>query len=214
MGIKKDSWSNFFGEKNLGFALSAGTILWPIVFIMTDVINEYYGMKGVRFLSFMTVGLIGYALLMVFWTIGLEPAGFWSTSHFSNLEGEEKIKMMSEVGNYNSAFKLIFGQGLWIIIGSLVAFLIGQLIDVFVFHKIKQKTGDKLLWLRATGSTVISQLIDSFVVLFIAFYAYSTKKKISTKNNFVYLVWVFYVFILDNINSAIVRFYNFFFPHI
>ncbi|RYY49053.1 MAG: VUT family protein, partial [Chitinophagaceae bacterium] len=68
------------------------------------------------------------------------------------------------------AFRGIFGQGLWIIIGSIAAFLLGQLLDVLVFHRIKKLTGEKAMWLRATGSTIISQLIDSFVVLFIAFY--------------------------------------------
>jgi uncharacterized integral membrane protein (TIGR00697 family) len=68
------------------------------------------------------------------------------------------------------AFSAIFGQGSWIIIGSLSAFIIGQIADVFVFHKIKKMTGERLIWLRATGSTLVSQLIDSFVVLFIAFY--------------------------------------------
>jgi uncharacterized integral membrane protein (TIGR00697 family) len=59
---------------------------------------------------------------------------------------------------------------MWIIIGSLAAFLIGQVLDVFIFHKIKKITGEKGIWLRSTGSTLVSQLIDSFVVLFIAFY--------------------------------------------
>ena len=67
------------------------------------------------------------------------------------------------------AFRGIFGQGMWIIAGSLVAFLVSQLVDVTVFHRIKASTGEKWIWLRATGSTVISQLIDSFIVLFIAF---------------------------------------------
>lgn len=53
--------------------------------------------------------------------------------------------------------------------GSLVAFLVSQLVDVTVFHKIKKRTGDKHIWLRATGSTVVSQLVDSYIVLFIAF---------------------------------------------
>jgi hypothetical protein len=68
------------------------------------------------------------------------------------------------------AFNTIFGQGLWIIIGSLTAFLIGQLVDVTVFHYFKSFTGSSKIWLRATGSTLVSQLVDSFVVLFIAFY--------------------------------------------
>ena len=70
----------------------------------------------------------------------------------------------------DSAFNAILGQGLWIIVGSLVAFLIGQLVDVTVFHLVKAKTGSHKIWLRATGSTLVSQFIDSFVVLFIAFY--------------------------------------------
>ncbi|MNX97575.1 hypothetical protein D3C86_1299480 [compost metagenome] len=68
-----------------------------------------------------------------------------------------------------SGFDAIFGQGMWIIIGSLVAFMVSQLVDVFVFHKIKERTGNKMVWLRATGSTVVSQLVDSFIVLYIAF---------------------------------------------
>jgi uncharacterized integral membrane protein (TIGR00697 family) len=67
------------------------------------------------------------------------------------------------------AFGGIFGQGLWIITGSLTAFLVSQLVDVTVFHRIKKATGEKHIWLRATGSTVVSQLVDSFIVLAIAF---------------------------------------------
>ena len=69
-----------------------------------------------------------------------------------------------------SAYQSVLGQGGNIIIGSLAAFVLSQLIDVVTFHKIKKVTGEKMIWLRATGSTLISQLIDSFVVLFIAFY--------------------------------------------
>ena len=141
---------------SFSFHLSAGVLLWPVVFVMTDIINEYYGAKGVRFLSFLTAGLITFAFIMVFLAIQLAPS--------------EYFRMGSEISNPNAAFIGVFGQGLWIIIGSLFAFLVGQILDVFVFHKIKRLTGERMIWLRATGSTLISQLIDSFVVLFIAFY--------------------------------------------
>lgn len=161
----------FFGEKNLAFSLTAGTLLWPVVFIMTDIINEYFGMRGVKMLSYLAVGLIAYSFVMVYLAIGLEPAGFWPTSHLTpELSEAQKQEVLSKVGDYNYAFKLVFGQGLWIIVGSITAFLVGQLVDVFAFHKIKEKTGEKYLWLRATGSTLISQFVDSFVVLIIAFY--------------------------------------------
>lgn len=148
-----------FGNQ-YSFNLTAGVLLWPVVFIMTDIINEYFGQRGVRFLSYVTAALISYAFVMVFIAIKTSPADFWTGSG-----SQHGIKDM------DVAYANIFGQGLWIIIGSLVAFLIAQLIDVLVFHKIKRLTGERLIWLRATGSTLISQLFDSFIVLFIAFYA-------------------------------------------
>ena len=78
-------------------------------------------------------------------------------------------KTDSGVPNMQSAFSAIFGQGMWIIAGSITAFLVSQIVDVTVFHRIKKMTGEKKVWLRATGSTLVSQLVDSFIVLFIAF---------------------------------------------
>ena len=164
VGIEPFSFS-FFGEQNLGFNLTAGVVLWPIVFIMTDVINEYYGMKSVRILSYLTVGLIAYAFIMIYFSIGLEPNDFWRFE--SGLLDEDSSRHVSDMA---LAFNKIMGQGLWIIVGSMVAFLIGQIIDVVIFHKIKTFTGEKMVWLRATGSTLVSQFIDSYVVLIIAFY--------------------------------------------
>ena len=160
-----------FGKEHLAFNMSAGVLNWPFVFVMTDIINEYFGRKGVRFLSFLTASLIGYAFLMFFLAIHLVPADFWINSHINpNLPLEQQNIIRSKVGDYNYAFQLIFGQGLWIIGGSLCAFLLGQLVDVSVFHQIKKRTGEDKIWLRSTGSTLISQLIDSYVVIFIAFY--------------------------------------------
>jgi len=161
----------FFGIEHLSFNLTCGVLLWPVVFIMTDIINEYYGTRGVKFLSYLTVGLISYAFIVFFVGVRLVPADFWPTSHILSVWSPDKqAEVRSKVGDYNYAFSLVFGQGTWIIIGSLVAFLVGQILDVFIFHKIKKMTGEKLIWLRSTGSTLVSQFVDSFVVLFIAFY--------------------------------------------
>ncbi|HRW76041.1 MAG: queuosine precursor transporter [Saprospiraceae bacterium] len=169
-GFQPLQWS-LFGQEGLSFNLTTGVLLWPVVFIMTDIINEYFGRKGVRLLSYLAAGMILYAFLMFSFGIRLPPADFWPTSHIQpDWPIEQQDLMRSEVGNYNAAFRLVFGQGLWIIVGSLIAFLLGQLIDVFTFHWIKEQTGEKWIWLRATGSTLISQFIDSFVVLFVAFY--------------------------------------------
>jgi uncharacterized integral membrane protein (TIGR00697 family) len=148
---------NIWGNE-LSFNLTAGVLLWPVVFILTDIINEYFGKKGVRFLSYFAVIIISYAFLMIYFAIGLKPADFYIASQQAN-----------GIGDMNLAFQYVFGQGLWIIAGSIVAFLIGQFADVMTFQFIKRKTGEKKLWLRATGSTLVSQFIDSFVVLIIAF---------------------------------------------
>jgi uncharacterized integral membrane protein (TIGR00697 family) len=141
------------------FNMTAGVILWPFVFIMTDIINEYYGKKGVQKLTYIAVIMLIYSFIMVRVAMGLDGADFWMQS--GSQQG---------ITNMTSAYNSVFGAGLMIILGSLVAFLFGQLVDAFIFNKIKDKTNNKFIWLRATGSTVVSQFIDSFVVLFIAFY--------------------------------------------
>lgn len=149
---------SLFGQSGLAFNLTCGVMLWPLEFVITDIVNEYYGPKAVRRISFTAIGLISYAFLMYFLAIGAPPADFWITSNQAN-----------GISDMQQSFRVIYGQGMRIIIGSLVAFLVSQLVDVYVFHRIKRITGDKRIWLRATGSTVVSQLVDSYIVLFIAF---------------------------------------------
>ncbi|HEY4111856.1 queuosine precursor transporter [Puia sp.] len=147
-----------FGQKGLAFNLTCGVLLWPLEFVMTDIVNEYFGPKAVRRISYIAIALISYAFLMFYAAIHIPPADFWIGT-----------KTGSNIPNMQDAFNGIFGQGMWIILGSLTAFLVSQIVDVTVFHRIKKITGNKHVWLRATGSTIVSQLVDSFVVLFIAF---------------------------------------------
>jgi queuosine precursor transporter len=156
LGIAPLNW-NLFGQTG-SLSFTAGTLLWPVVFLMTDTINEFFGSRGVRFISWVAVALIGYGFVFAYAAIQLAPAGWWLQA----AQGQG-------VPDYQAAFAAVFGQGLWTIGGSLVAFLVGQLIDVAVFHRIRQATGEKHVWLRATGSTAVSQLVDSFVVIYIAF---------------------------------------------
>lgn len=131
--------------------MSLGILPWPVVFVTTDLINEYFGEKGVRKLSLLTASLITYTFVLLF--IGLQiPA----------VKGDGLVT--------DDQFKAVFGQSMLIIIGSITAFLVSQLIDVTIFHFVKNKTGNRMIWLRSTGSTVISQLFDSFIVLGIAFW--------------------------------------------
>ncbi len=147
-----------FGETGLSFNLSCGVLLWPLEFIITDVVNEYYGPRAVRRISYIAVALISYAFLIFYMAIQFPPADFWIGTGADN-----------GVTNMNDAFTAVFGQGMWIIVASILAFFFSQLVDVTIFHRIKKITGEKKVWLRATGSTVISQLIDSFIVVFVAF---------------------------------------------
>lgn len=162
-GFEPVNWK-FFGEYILDFNLTAGAVIWPIVFVTTDIINEYFGKKGVRKISFLTAGLIAYVFVVISVVTILVPADFWLDVNGQTPTGESF--------DISYAFNTIFRQGLGIIIGSLTAFLLGQLVDVFVFQKLRAVTGSKMIWLRATGSTLVSQFFDSFVVLGIAFYIF------------------------------------------
>jgi uncharacterized integral membrane protein (TIGR00697 family) len=150
---------SLLGLEHLNLDMTCGVILWPAVFIMTDIINEYFGQKGVRFFSYLGASLIAYAFIGVFAAMKSTPASWW----VHQMNNGEMIDM-------DKAYNAVFGQGLLIIVASITAFIIGQLVDVAVFHRIKKVTGHRMMWLRSTGSTVISQLIDTFVVLGIAFY--------------------------------------------
>ena len=132
------------------FTMSIGVIPWPVVFIATDLINEYFGRDGVKRLTFMTIGLIAYAFIVVYLSIQVPAASFSPVT--------------------DAQFQAVFGQSLWIIAGSITAFAASQLIDVGVFWLVRHQTGGKYLWMRATGSTIVSQLIDSVVIIGIAFW--------------------------------------------
>lgn len=133
------------------YLMSVGILPWPIVFVTTDLINEYFGEKGVKKLSLITACLIAYTFVIIYMAMQI-PA----------VAGDGLVS--------DNQFNGVFGQSLWIIVGSITAFMVSQLIDVTIFHFLKNKTGNKMIWLRSTGSTVISQLFDSFIVLGIAFW--------------------------------------------
>lgn len=173
---------NIFGY-NWSLNQPAGALNWPIVFITSDLLNEYFGREGVKKVSFYTAALIVYCFVIIYIATILSPADFWINSN----AGDTNF-------NIDFAFKKIFRQGLGIITGSLAAFLLSQLIDSYVFSKIKQNTGQSKIWLRATGSTLVSQLIDSFVVIGIAFKLFgnwTTADWISTSlNSYLYKFFV------------------------
>src|SRR3954454_4835495 len=112
LGIHPFSFT-LFGQSGLSFNLTCGVLLWPLEFVMTDIVNEYYGPKAVRRISFTAVALISYAFLMFYLAIHVPAAGFWRSSGTGN-----------GIPDMQSAFDGIFGQVMRIIVGSLVAFLV------------------------------------------------------------------------------------------
>lgn len=161
LGIPRREFS-LLGVDGLSFDLPVGVIPWPVIFILTDIINEYYGVRGVKFLTYLTTTLIAFAFLIFYLAIKFSPETHWWIASYS----EEGVPDMQ------AAFAAIFGQGMNIIIGSITAFIVGQIADALVFRRIKKFTGEKRIWMRATLSTLFSQLIDSFIVIYIAFYLF------------------------------------------
>ncbi|MDV6235073.1 queuosine precursor transporter [Leptospira ellisii] len=154
---------------SFGFTLTMGVIPFPVTFIVTDLLNEYYGRKGVRFTTLvgMVMIFVAYFLLLLDLSIPAAPN--------------------SPVDDHS--FRVVFSNSGKVIVGSIVAYAIGQLIDIQIFHFLRVKTKNKYVWLRATGSTIVSQLVDSFVVIYIALsggnLTFQELNSIST-NNFVY----------------------------
>lgn len=152
----------FIGESRLSLNMSVGILLWPVVFILSDLINEYFGKSGVKRISWMAAGMIAYGFVLILSGTHLPAADFWLEVNSTDHAGRPF--------DIDYAYNTIFRQGMGIIVGSITAFLVGQLIDMYVFHYLRKATKNKKLWLRATGSTVVSQFTDSFLILLIAFY--------------------------------------------
>lgn len=140
---------HILGEEFSRVTMTAGVIAFPITFIVTDLMNEYFGKDGIRFVTFLGMVMIIFEFLI------LQVAMMVPTDPVSAVPEE--------------AFDTVFGATGWIILGSLVAYLVGQLVDITLFHWLRHLTEGRYLWVRATGSTFGSQFLDTFLVLSIAF---------------------------------------------
>lgn len=156
LGLPPGEWT-LFGITG-SYEFTVGVMMWPVVFILTDVLNEYFGKRGVRFLTWLGTILILYAFAVALVAIRLVPAPWWPGAAADQ-----------GVADLQVSYASIFGQGAWSIAGSVTAFLLSQLIDIALFRWFRKRTGEGKIWLRATGSTVISQFFDTFLVLYIAF---------------------------------------------
>lgn len=132
---------------------SVAIFVLPLLFTLTDVVVEVHGKARAR--SMVWSGLIVVALLLLFSLLAthLPPSNRFAASE--------------------SAYDKIFSATARISAASLIAFAISELLDVAVFAKLREKLHNKALWLRNNISNFISQLVDSTVFIFLAFYALS-----------------------------------------
>ena len=133
-----------------GLVTSLAVPLYAAIFLATDVVAEHWGKKEAR--KIIWIGLVAQIMLVLFSQIMIRA---------DVLEPSLAI---------NEAFQVIFSFTPRLVLGSLVAYVISQNWDIFVFHSLKKKTEGRHLWLRNNLSTATSQLLDSFIVIFIAFY--------------------------------------------
>jgi uncharacterized integral membrane protein (TIGR00697 family) len=137
------------GVTKLHATLSVGVIWFPITFLLTDVINEFYGSRGARFVTFVGFWMALAAFVIIFVARKIPAADF------------SPVKQTD--------FDTVLGNANTIFFASLVAYLVGQFVDITVFQFAKRLTQSRHIWLRSTGSTLISQLVDTVVVTTIAF---------------------------------------------
>lgn len=138
------------------FTISVGLIPFPVVFLLTDLLNEFYGKRATRFVT-----LVAFAMdlvtVAILWIVGRVPwAPFTLDTGWQGFNPE--------------SWQRVFANSIWMLIASATAYLISQMLDIGVFHILKRVTSNRMLWLRATGSTLVSQAIDTLAITFLAFY--------------------------------------------
>jgi uncharacterized integral membrane protein (TIGR00697 family) len=158
------------GVLQLHATLSVGSIWFPITFLLTDVINEFYGSRGAHAVTFLGFWMAIFAFLVILAARHIPAAPFSPISQ--------------------ATFDQVFGGANRIFVASLIAYLIGQLVDISVFQLARGITGSRHIWLRSTGSTLISQLIDTLVVTYIAFWGKISSEQLRRTAGTSYLVKV------------------------
>lgn len=151
LGVKLFKFEAHVGESLIPIEHTVGMLTFPITFVLTDLLNEYYGKAAARRVTYVAfaMGLVAFGLIFI-------------ARKFPTLEGIPGTAT-------DAAFENIFGAASLMYLASMIAFLFGSLLDIFLFGLFKRLTGGKMVWLRATGSTVISQLIDSFIITIVFF---------------------------------------------
>ncbi len=139
--------TQLFGQT---FTLTVGMIPFPVTFLLTDVLNEFYGKRAARFVT-----VVGFCMALLAFT-------------FIFIAGAIPIAALARTPDWQgvteASFSNVFLGSQRILMASMVAYMVSQFVDIGVFHALKRVTSNRMLWLRATGSTAVSQLIDTVVI--------------------------------------------------
>ncbi len=124
--------------------ISVGIIPFPVTFLLTDIVNDFYGRRGAHFLTMLGffMSLLAWILLQVTTLMAIDPSTYFTQSEYAK----------------------VFGGSAQLFVASMVAYLIGQFLDIGVFHYWKALTESRHLWLRSTGSTIFSQAVDTITI--------------------------------------------------
>jgi uncharacterized integral membrane protein (TIGR00697 family) len=135
--------------------ISVGIIPFRVTFLLTDVVNDFYGRKGATFLTWLGfwMAALAYVVLQISTYLHADPSTYFTQTEFAK----------------------VFGGSAQLFIASIVAYLLGQILDIHVFQFWKALTQSRHLWLRATGSTVLSQVIDT-VTINVIFWRWTVSK--------------------------------------
>lgn len=129
---------------------TCGMLTFPITFLLTDLINEFFGRRAARRIVWIGFAAGGFAFLFINISLAMPH---WEVP-FNIAE---------------RSFDDVFSNSRLMYVASLAAYLVGSFSDIAIFAWLKRITGGRRVWLRATGSTVVSQAIDSFIVTWLAF---------------------------------------------
>jgi queuosine precursor transporter len=143
--------TNVFGFQ---FTTTVGMLPFPVTFLLTDVLNEFYGKRAARFVTLVAFFMAVLSFTFIYLAAAVPFAGMTRAGDWTGVN--------------EASFNNVFLGSMRMIIASLCAYLVSQFVDIGVFHLLRRATSGKMLWLRASGSTAVSQLIDTITINFVA----------------------------------------------
>jgi uncharacterized integral membrane protein (TIGR00697 family) len=146
-------------EWEIAFAIAVGVLPYPLTFMCTDLISEFYGRRRANFVVFVGL-LVNLWVVGILWIGGKLP-GFWPIDPATGMTAPDAGDWV-----FFRIRELTFGA----VTASMIAYMAAQFVDVYVFHFWKRLTKGKMLWVRNNGSTLVSQLVDTVAVILITHY--------------------------------------------